>query len=252
MQRELGDTEDQVRQRCDQIEEALSDGPLTRLELHERMPSLKQIPMAGWGADIKGLAYLGRLKIIVNDGGQTLFATHQPPEIPSREEALRRLMRRYFAAFGPATLNDFRHWVGLRLFDVTDTFQEIRSEFEEVEVEGMRGKRYIYGDLQQAKITRVKLLAKFDPLTLGHSDKTLLLSEENRTKVFRIAAQVEAGVLVDGRFAGTWRLNRKGKGAEVLIEPFKTIAKAMFPAIAREAKRAAKSLGLNLIELRTV
>lgn len=250
MQSELGDTEEQVRQRCAEVEATLSDGPLTRPELHERMPSLKQIPMAGWGADIKGLAYLGRLKILVSEGGQTRFATHQPPEIPSREEALRRLMRRYFAAFGPATLNDFRHWVGLRLFDVTDTFQEIREEFQEVEVEGMKGKRYVYGDIQQSKIPRVKLLAKFDPLTLGHSDKTLLLSEENRTKVFRIAAQVEAGVLVDGKFVGTWRLNRKGKGAEVVIEPFKSIAKARLPALTREAKRAAKSLGLELNEIR--
>lgn len=252
MQSELGDTESQVRQRCAEVEQALADGPLTRLELHDRMPSLKQIPMAGWGADIKGLAYLGRLKIIVNEGGQTLFAAHQPPEIPSREEALRRLLRRYFSAFGPATLADFRHWVGLRLFDFTDVFHEIRDEFEEVKVEGMKDKRFVYGDIKQGKIPRVKLLAKFDPLTLGHSEKTLLLAEPDRTKVFRIAAQVEAGVLIDGKFAGTWRLNRKGKNAEAVIEPFRKIAKARFPAIEREARRAAKSLGLNLTEVRTV
>lgn len=252
MQRELGDTEDQVRQRCSEVEEVLSEGPLTRPELHERMPSLKEIPMAGWGADIKGLAYLGRLKLIVSESGQTRFAAHQPPAIPERDEAIRLLLRRYFAAFGPATLSDFRHWVGLRLFDFTDTFQEIRSEFQEVEVEGMKGKRFIYGEVQQGKIPKVKLLAKFDPLTLGHADKTLLLSEEHRTKVFRIAAQVEAGVLVDGKFVGTWRLNRKGKGAEVVIEPFKKIAQARFAGITREANRAAKSLGLNLTEVRTV
>ncbi len=252
MRREQGDSEAQVRQRCADIEEVLREGPLTRPELHERMPSLKQIPMAGWGADVKGLAYLGRLKLMISEGGQTRFAAHQPAETPAREEAVRRLLRRYFFAFGPATLSDFRHWVGLRLSDFAQIFQEIRDEFLEVEVEGMKGKRFIYGDIQQASIPKVKLLAKFDPLTLGHSDKTLLLAEENRTKVFRIAAQVEAGVLVNGKFAGTWRLNRKGKDAEVVVEPFSKISSANLASVKREADRVTKSLGLTLANVRTL
>jgi hypothetical protein len=246
----IGETEDQVRERCEAIRKELEGGPLTRQELHDRIPSLKEIPMAGWGADVKGLAFLGKMKLIVTEGGPTRFALHECGELPSREEAIKEMMRRYFAVYGPATLSDFKYWTGMTLASFQSVFQSIQNELQEVEVEGMKGKRFLYGNLVSPKIPRVKLLAKFDPLTMGHADKTLFLSEKERTQVFRIAAQVEAVVLVDGRMAGTWRLNRKGSGAEVVIEPFRKIAKARGPAIEREARKAAKSLGLSLTGVR--
>ncbi|MBC8063956.1 MAG: AlkZ family DNA glycosylase [Chlorobia bacterium] len=247
-----GLTEAQVRERCAEIYESLSAGALTRTELHEALPALKEVPMAGWGADVKGLAYLGKLKLIVSDGGATRFARHDCGELPDRSTAIAELLRRYFSAYGPATIADFRHWTGLLKSSVMPVFESIQDEFTPVEVEGMPGDRFLHGGLVEGGVPRVNLLAKFDPLTLGHADKTLFLAEKDRTKVFRIAAQVEAGVLVDGKFVGTWRLNRKGKGAEVVIEPFRKIAKARMPGLEREARKAAKSVGLNLssIELR--
>lgn len=230
----------------DEICGVLQGGPLTRVELHDRVPSLKQIPHAGWGLDLKGLAYRGLLKIIVTDGGATRFALHKCPTEMPKDEAIAELMRRYFSAFGPATLTDFRYWTGLFAADINRAFKIVEPELERFEVEGMTGKRFMYGGMTTGKIPKVALLAKFDPLTLGHFDKTLFLPLKDRDRVFRKAGQVEAGILVDGKFAGTWRLNRKGKSAVVVVEPFRKIAKARIPAIEREAGKAAKSLGLEL------
>lgn len=252
LERHHGSTEAEARKQCEKVAKALTDGPLTRQELHERIPELKDIPYAGWGADVKGLAYLGRMKLIITESGPTQFALHEMEEVPSKEDALAELMRRYFAAYGPATLADFRYWTGMPAFSFKKTFESVKSEFTEVEVEKMKGPRYLHGEVATGKIPRVKLLAKFDPLTMGHADKTLFLPEKDRTRVFRIAAQVEAAVLVDGKMAGTWRIVRKGSGAEVTIEPFRKIAKARMPALEREAKKAVKSLGLNLSEVRSV
>jgi hypothetical protein len=252
MKNNRGLSEAQVRKECEEVAKALADGPLTRQELHERLPYLKNVPMAGWGADVKGLAYLGKLKLIVTEAGPTQFALHEIEKMPKREEAIAELMRRYFSAYGPATLADFRYWSGMPLFEFQSIFRSIQDEFTEVEVEGLKGQRFMLGKVRRVKIPKAKLLAKFDPLTMGHADKSLFLAEKDRTKVFRIAAQVEAAVLIDGRMAGTWRIVRKGSGAEVVIEPFRRIAKARLPAIEREAKRAVKSLGLNLVAVRSV
>lgn len=250
--RDLGYDDDAILRQEEQICEVLEGGPMTRVELHDRVPGLKQIPYAGWGLDLKGLAYTGRLKLIITESGPTRFALHECRREWQQDEAIGELMRRYFHAYGPATLADFRYWTGLFAVDIKRAFAKVESELKEVQVEGASELRYLYGEMAEARIPRVKLLAKFDPLTLGHFDKTLFLPDKDREKVFRKAGQVEAGVLIDGKFAGTWRLNRKGKGAEVVVEPFRKIAKARLPGIEREARRAAKSLGLNLLDVRIV
>lgn len=244
--RDLGYDDDAILRQEQQICEALESGPLTRVELHDRVPSLKQIPHAGWGLDLKGLAYTGRLKLIITESGPTRFALHECPCEWHQDEAIGELMRRYFHTYGPATLADFRYWTGLFAVDVKRAFGKVESEFSVVHLEGAKELRYLFGGVAVARIPRVKLLAKFDPLTLGHVDKSLFLSDKDRDRVFRKAGQVEAGVLIDGKYAGTWRLNRKGKGAEVVVEPFRKIANSRLPGIEREAHRAAEALGLKL------
>jgi hypothetical protein len=247
--RELGFDDDFIARMEDEICDALRGGALTRVELHNRVSSLKQSPHAGWGLDLKGLAYRGLLKIIVTDGGATRFAFHEAPCTWEKDDAIAELMRRYYYAFGPATLSDFRYWTGLFAADINRAFKIVEPELEQVEVEGMVGKRFLFGGLSESKIPKVALLAKFDPLTLGHFDKSLFLATKDRDRVFRKAGQVEAGILVDGKFVGTWRIARKGKGADVTIEPFRQISKARLPAIERELRKATNSLGLEIREL---
>ena len=250
--KDLGFDDESIAQLEAEVFEALREGPLTRVELHEQVPSLKRIPYAGWGLDLKGLAFKGQLKVLVTDGGATKFATHECPGQWSKDEAIAELMRRYFYAFGPATLADFRYWTGLFAADINRAFKLVDMELERVKIEGLSGDRLLFGGLAAGKIPKVALLAKFDPLTLGHLDKSLLLPLTDRERVFRKAGQVEAGVLADGKFAGTWRLERKGKFAEVVVEPFRKIAKTRMPGIEREARKAAKALGLRLSGVRTL
>ncbi len=230
--------------------DSLADGPKTRQEIHERVPLLRQIPYAGWGMDLKALAYAGKIKIIVAESGTTRFAIHDLVTEWTEEAAVAELMRRYFKAFGPATAMDFRYWTGLTAFVARRAFNAIRDELTEVQVQGLEGRRFMIGDLDPHPIPKTILLAKFDPLTLGHYDRAFLIDARDRERVFRKAGQVEAGILIDGRFRGTWRLNRQGsRGAVATVEPFRTIPKANMPAIKRKAEIAAKALGLKLTDI---
>lgn len=219
---------------------ALADGPLTRDDLHLRVPELKEIPGVGWGLDVAGLAFKRRL-CVVGRGATQSFAALEPDETPSE---LGALFLRYVGAYGPVTLQDFAHWVGMPQQSVKPSVIEMRDQVEVVRIDGMPGERFLLpGTEVPPGPLGVRLLAKFDPLILAHRDKTLLLDEANRPRVFRIAAQVEAPVLSQGRVIATWRLERKPKQTLFHVEPFRPLKPRETSGIEKEALRMARNLG---------
>ena len=93
------------------------------------------------------------------------------------------------------------------------------------------------------------LLAKFDPLTLGHADKSRWLADEDRGRVFRKAAQVEAVALLRGRAAATWRVARTTNRARVTVEPFRDLKDSEKGSIERAAARLGRLIGWGEIVL---
>lgn len=228
---------------------ALREGPLTRVQLHERVPEFKGMEMVGWGLDVMGLAYKKKLKLIVTDSGPTQFALHhatlRPPCTPEA------LVQSYLEAYGPATMKDFAYWTGLKMADVRPAFEDLGDELQPVLVEGLKGTRFMtregYAKISEMpRVPTLRLLAKFDPLTMGHADKSLFLKPEHRTRVFRKAGQVEAIVLWRGQAVGTYRIHRKGNVAEIDAELFAKTDKTFERLLAREAAKTAGSLGLGL------
>jgi len=251
MRRSVGWEGEKLQGMLDRTLEALKDGPRSRTEIHAVVPEWKEHPSVGWGADMMGLACLGKVKLIVTEGGPTLFALHET-EFVEPTEAAKELARRYFASYGPATLSDFAYWSGLKVETAKPALQAIEDELTEVQVEGMKGKRWMMPAEIAEDIPKLRLLAKFDPLTMGHADKSLFLDPKYFKQVSRAAGQVEATILANGRMVGTWRFVRKGTTSEVVVEPFKKIAKTYEAGIEREARKIAKSLGFNQVEVRSV
>ncbi|AIE85515.1 winged helix DNA-binding domain-containing protein [Fimbriimonas ginsengisoli] len=221
---------------------ALSNGPLSREQLHDHVPIFRGLPGIGWGLDVMGLA-LKRRVCIVGRGSEQCFALLEPGEAPRN---LGGLLRRYLEAFGPATLSDFYRWSGLSAAESKLALNEA-GDLERLTVEGMKGERLaLPGQLDAIPegSLGVKLLAKFDPLILAHRDKTLFLPEKHHRHVFRIAGQVEAVVLSDGIACATWRLIRKGKKASIAIDPIRPLKPRESGRLAKEAASLVKKLGL--------
>jgi len=240
-----------------QIMEALTERPLGRKELHERVPFYKGVFMVGWGLDAMGLSVEGKLILSRQAAAKTEFARldQWAPHVErcplSEEEALKELIRRYFASYGPATLSDFRYWTGHGASRTSAAFNSVREELTEVTVEGKKGEHYIYGAYEKSARPAVRLLPKFDPLMMGRRDKSLFLPDNLRERVFRKAGQVEAVVLAEGQVRATWRTVRRGKTLEFVIEPFGRMKKSWLAALPREALRAAKSLGFGEVTVTT-
>jgi len=136
------------------------------------------------------------------------------------QPSLTGLVRRYLAAFGPATVADIQAWSGLtRLREpVTQLGGELRT-FRDT------GGRELF-DLPAAPRpdpdtpAPVCLAAEFDNLVLSHADRARILSEQARARMFTRNGIFPGTVLLDGFVAGMWRITRAREGVTLVVEMF--------------------------------
>jgi hypothetical protein len=146
-------------------------------------------------------------------------------ELPPREEGAERLVRSYFAAFGPATREDLLRFAGVRIGDLRPGLEalELRTFSDE------RGRLLL--DLPRAPLpdgdtpAPVRFLPKWDSSLLAYAapERARILPEKFRATVIRKNGDVLPTVLVDGFVAATWNVDRK-RGLE--IEPLRRLTRA--------------------------
>ena len=240
---------------------ALAQRPLRRSELHGAVPELASVQGASWGLDVKGLAFTGALVLAHSDDAETSFARREewlpelPWEPPSQAEAGRELLLRYLAAYGPATMQDFAHWCGLKMKTVQAIFGTCTQELVLTEVVGRQGKHYLCR--QDEPLVRESdevpprtcLLPKFDPLLMGYKRKTRFIDEENLSRVYRPAGQVEAIILLQGRAAATWRASLTATKLCLTITPFWRLTKREQSQINNAAEQLANFLGTKRLDV---
>ncbi len=150
---------------------------------------------------------------------------------------LEQLVTRYLAAFGPATVRDIQAWSGLtRLGEITDRLRPALRTFRDE-----RGSELF--DLPDAPRpgpdtpAPVRLVAEFDNLILSHADRTRVISEQNRMRLFTKNGIFPGTVLVNGFAAGIWRLDRSKAAAVLTIELFDPVSRRDRDAVTSEAER---------------
>lgn len=152
--------------------------------------------------------------------------------------SLDRLVTRYLAAFGPASVRDMQAWSGLtRLREITERLRPRLRTFRDE-----HGTELF--DLPEAPRpdpatpAPVRLVAEFDNLALSHADRSRVISEPHRKRLFTRNGIFPGIVLADGFAAGMWRITRPAADAAVLtIEPFGPIAARDREAIVAEGER---------------
>jgi hypothetical protein len=147
----------------------------------------------------------------------------------------KRLVARYLAAFGPASVADIQTWSGLtRLREVTDDMDLVRRTCDDRELL----------DLPDAPLpdedtpAPVRFLPEFDNLLLSYADRTRVMAEEHRKRLFGVKNGVFPGTfLVDGFLRGAWRLTTKRKSAVLTITPWARTTKKDLAALTAEGHR---------------
>jgi hypothetical protein len=145
-----------------------------------------------------------------------------PAATAPRPASIDDLVRRYLAAFGPATVQDIQTWCGLtRLAEVVE---RLRSSFLAfLDEEG-----HELFDLPEAPRpdpdtpAPPRLLYDFDNLLLSHADRSRFVTDAYRARAHEfIAANVMPSiVLLNGFTAGTWKIRRQRGTSTLAIQPF--------------------------------
>ena len=67
----------------------------------------------------------------------------------------------------------------------------------------------------------VRLIAPFDNILLSHADRTRIISDEHRKRLFSSNNGIVPGaLLVDGYVAGRWELVGKGEATSIVVHPY--------------------------------
>jgi hypothetical protein len=136
------------------------------------------------------------------------------------DHSLRTLVKRYLAAFGPASVADAQTWSGIRT--LAPTFASLRDELVVFRDDKNRELFDLPDAPRPPESTEapVRFIADFDNIVLGHADRRRIIADAHRPMLVTKNLLVRATFTVDGFVAGTWSVARKGKKASLTITPF--------------------------------
>lgn len=245
---------------------ALREGPRSSLELDRlmaaeagveataatrpawRQPESQIVVRAAW----RHFAAFVPLVHVPHDGegyGRSQYALasdwlgEEPPRI-DEADARAQVARRYFAAFGPATIDDLVAYVGRGKGGMKPWREAVAAIGDDlVELPGDDGR--IHLDLADAPRPEAgtdappRLLARWDSVLLSHAPKARqrVIADAHRAAVFSKNADVLPTFLVDGFVAGTWELTRTAGEARIELRPFESLRRADRDALLAEAER---------------
>ncbi|GAA3446095.1 winged helix DNA-binding domain-containing protein [Planomonospora venezuelensis] len=217
----------------------LADGPLTfsalGRALAERWPENDPASMA---QAIR--AYVPLVQVPPRGvWGESGPAAHQAVETwlgrpVDAAASLERLVLRYLAAFGPATVRDVQHWCGLtRLAEIVERLRPQLAVFRDEQ-----GRELF--DLPDAPRpdpdtpAPVRFVYDYDNVLRSHADLSRLVTVNVAAQGFGMTGEEPCMVLVDGLVAATWRTVVKRGTATLTVRPFRKLTGAEEEAVSAE------------------
>ena len=225
---------------------------LTRNEMHQVLERAK-ISTAGqrgyhllWRNAQEGLICFGALR-----GKQQTFVLLDewvPPAKPlEREEALAKLVLRYFTSHGPATVKDFVRWSGLT---IKDAQAGIEMSVSQLASDVVDGKTYWMAPRMSALPVQspvVRLLPGFDEYILGYTERDPILDPMHARTIYSgLNLLFNPTIVIDGQIQGTWKRLIRKETVDLSLYPFKKSNRAEAQALRRATQRYGEFLGLRV------
>jgi len=193
------------------------------------------------------LAQQGLLCFGPREGKQPTFVLLEewvpPAPEPSRDEALATLAARYFGGHGPATLQDFVWWTGLRVAEARRAIETAGARL----VAEQHGDSTWYASAEApppapARPVKAALLPPWDESLVAYRDRSLatrVLKESDPNGLGLIGKPV---VLVDGTVRGAWRREVRPAAVRVTLDLWSALTAAERRAVQKAAARYGRFL----------
>jgi hypothetical protein len=218
------------------IGEVLDRCCLTRQELADEVAHrvgawARERLLSAWGELLAPAAFVGRLCFGPSRGNQVTFVRadqwvdgwqeHDP------KQALAEVCRRYFAAYGPASHQDFAHWFRLKPNEARWVMESLADELE-VNLVGRRAWMLATDIKEEWEPAHgsLRLLPSYDCYVLGCGPREWVVPQAARTRVstygrgrFEGATALPV-LLIDGVVAGMWERRKLASRTELRVEAF--------------------------------
>ncbi|RIQ16107.1 DNA glycosylase AlkZ-like family protein, partial [Jiangella rhizosphaerae] len=146
-----------------------------------------------------------------------------------RDEALARLVTRYFTSHGPATAKDLSWWSSLTLADIATGLAAAGDALESIDVDGVTYWSAAGAASGRAEVdeTAVHLLQPYDEYLVGYTESKRLLDLSGVVAGTRLDGAATGVLLLGTQVAGRWK--RTVRSGEVVVEaglyePFRAAA----------------------------
>jgi hypothetical protein len=222
---------------------------LTRAELAEAL--------AGAGIDARGQR-LGHLMLqaeidrVVTSGPRrgrhftyALFDERVPAAAErSRDESLAELAGRYLGSHGPATLRDFSWWSGLRMADAKRAVEAASPAVRREVVQGLTLWSMPSRTIPRPGRPSTWLLPIYDEYLIAYTDRGIAI--DSRARALDPSSRDDFGhyVVVDRRFAGTWRWQMVDGRIVVRVTPYRRLGRDDVSGLRAASRRLAAFTGL--------
>jgi hypothetical protein len=162
------------------------------------------------------------------------FVALEEPVAHDPLEARAQILRRYLAAFGPASRRDIVAWSMMHVPEIDRALERLEPLVRLVDEHGRELLDVPRAPLPDADAPApVRFLPKWDNVLLAFADRTRVLPERYRKTVIRTNGDVAQTFLVDGFVAGMWRV----ENGHVVVEPFSRLPRSVRRELDEEAGR---------------
>jgi hypothetical protein len=164
-----------------------------------------------------------------------------------REEALAKLARCYFRSHGPATLQDFAWWSGLKTSEARTALEMVQTELVR-EVNDEQAYWFSSPIQSRSKVRNsppAALLPVYDEYTVAYRDRSAVLdpssSSQSGNGIF------SSPIAMNGLIAGTWRRGFKKDAVVITTTAFKRFTRPEAGALQTAANRYGDFVGAPVV-----
>jgi hypothetical protein len=160
------------------------------------------------------------------------------------DEALARLVVRYFTGHGPATVKDLMWWSSLTAAEVKAGIEMVKSQLIQEVVDGQT---YWLADTTpfvKDKSPTAYLLPNFDEYSVGYADRSALYEASLALQPFVLLGNI---IVIDGQIVGTWNRTFSKRAVVITADTFAKLTGAESDAFAEAADRYGAFLGMPAI-----
>jgi hypothetical protein len=168
-----------------------------------------------------------------------------PVKLPTRDEALAELARRYFLSRGPATVYDLAKWSGLTVADARRGLEAVKSVLQNEVVD--RQSLWFSAPRRQAKRTTptAYLLSIYDEYVSGYKDHRAALTDEMAARLKSLGNALTHIMVITDQIVGTWKPVLEKDTVLVRASPLAGLSKTQTQALAKAARKYGEFFALK-------